>query len=572
MAYLPFSSEYDKHPVIAIHGLECEIFSSVHAIISELKKIRSGVLAFEVYPGCDLAQLKALILDELDADLVINVESYMKPKKTLEELLRPFVTEDRVFGTMCPYEVSDFYQQEQILALKEELRHVKGKVIIYGFGSVQIPYDHLVYLDINRWEIQLRFRQGMPNITAENGDEDVLRKFKRGYFVEWRVADRIKLAHYLQSDYLIDGNDPGQPCMITGRSFRIALDEIVSRPFRLTPYFDPGVWGGNWMEEVCKLEKAENNYAWAFDGVPEENSLCLHFGTAIFHFPAMNVVLFRPIELLGKKVVDRFGAEYPIRFDFLDTMGGGNLSLQVHPLPDYIKNTFGMKYTQDESYYILDAMPDSVVYLGLKDKVDPASFIRDLENANQGLSDFPDDKYINHFPAKKHDHFLIPAGTVHCSGKNTMVLEISSTPYIFTFKLWDWGRLGLDGLPRPVHINHGKNVIQYDRTTDWVKANLINRVEPLSIVEERTGLHELEFIETHRFTFRSVVTVNTHGSFNQCNLVSGRSAIITDPNNKFQPFEVHYAETFIIPESIRQFRIEPKYAQEECMMIQAYVR
>ncbi len=75
----------------------------------------------------------------------------------------------------------------------------------------------------------------------------------------------------------------------------------------------------------------------------------------------------------------------------------------------------------------------------------------DLRRAGSGEKPFDDDRFVNQIPAKKHDHFLIPAGTVHCSGAGTMVLEISATPYIFTFKLWDWGRLGLDGLPRPVH-------------------------------------------------------------------------------------------------------------------------
>ena len=80
--------------------------------------------------------------------------------------------------------------------------------------------------------------------------------------------------------------------------------------------------------------------------------------------------------------------------------------------------------------------------------------------AEKGEEIFPAEKYVNKISVKKHDHVLIPAGTVHCSGKNTMVLEISATLYIFTFKLCDWRRLGMDGLPRPIHLDHGMKNIQ----------------------------------------------------------------------------------------------------------------
>jgi mannose-6-phosphate isomerase class I len=93
---------------------------------------------------------------------------------------------------------------------------------------------------------------------------------------------------------------------------------------------------------------------------------------------------------------------------------------------------------------------DGCVYLGLKEGVDRERMIADLRAAQEDDTQFDTDKYVNKWPAKKHDHFLIPAGTPHCSGKN-LVLEISATPYIFTFKMWDWGRLGLDGRPRPIH-------------------------------------------------------------------------------------------------------------------------
>ncbi|WP_232055123.1 hypothetical protein [Vibrio taketomensis] len=113
---------------------------------------------------------------------------------------------------------------------------------------------------------------------------------------------------------------------------------------------------------------------------------------------------------------------------------------------------------------------------------------------------------------EKHDHFLIPAGTIHCSGSDSMVLEISATPYIFTFKLWDWDRLGLDGLPRPVHLEHGKEVIQWDRDTQWCQEHLVNTITLIAEGDgwrRKTGLHEREFIETRRHWFNKPVLHKT---------------------------------------------------------------
>src|SRR5437868_14293878 len=140
--------------------------------------------------------------------------------------------------------------------------------------------------------------------------------------------------------------------------------------------------------------------------------------------------------------------------------------------------------------------------------------IADLKSAQAGGPPFSAERYVNRWPAKKHDHFLIPAGTVHCSGANSMVLEISATPYIFTFKMWDWGRLGLDGKPRPIHLEHGFANIQWDRTPAWTQNNLINQIMPVAEGdgwrEERTGLHARQFIETRRHWFHETVAHNTH--------------------------------------------------------------
>jgi mannose-6-phosphate isomerase class I len=277
-------------------------------------------------------------------------------------------------------------------------------------------------------------------------------------------------------------------------------------------------------------------------------------------------------------VHERFGAEFPIRFDFLDTMGGGNLSFQVHPLTDYIRRTFGMLYTQDESYYLMDAGAGASVYLGLKTEVDRERMFRELDLAQKGGPPFDPDRYANRWPAKKHDHFLIPAGTVHCSGANALVLEISATPYIFTFKLWDWGRSGLDGRPRPIHLQHGQEVIQWERDTDWTRRELINRVSPVESgpgwIEERTGLHDLEFIETRRHWFTGPVAHHTRGGVNVLNLVEGSGAMVESPNGAFEPFQVHYAETFIIPAAIGPYRIRPLTERPAKLLatMKAYVR
>lgn len=573
MSYLNFKSEYDRFPKTTIKNHKA--FRGYDEIYQELnQKINnSSVVVFDYYPGVDEEEVYELI-KRFNFSLEINMHDIFKDGKTMTEQMKYNLTDDRVFGKMYYGNLLDFMDEEKLQRAKDKVNECKDSVIIYGVGAGLITHgDIYVYFDMARWEIQLRYRKGMPNYNATNYDEDILKKYKRGYFIEWRIADKHKAERFESFDYVVDTNASNDPKMISKDTFIESLKRLAQKPFRTVPYFDPGVWGGQWMKEVCNLDTNQSNYAWSFDGVPEENSILFDYDGVTFELPAMDLVLYQPKELLGEQVYSRFGAEFPIRFDFLDTMEGQNLSLQVHPLTEYIKKNFGMSYTQDESYYILDAKEDAHVYLGLKEGIDKEEMIRDLESAQRKEIVFDADKYINKFPAKKHDHFLIPAGTCHCSGKNAMVLEISATPYIFTFKLWDWQRLGLDGLPRPINIEHGKHVIQWNRTTEWVKENLVNAIYEVKEEEndckiEHTGLHELEFIETRRYTVKDNSFHKTYGTVNMLNLIDGKSAII---EGDFEPFIVHYAETFIIPASIKEYTIKP-YDCDEVKVLKAYVR
>lgn len=158
-----------------------------------------------------------------------------------------------------------------------------------------------------------------------------------------------------------------------------------------------------------------------------------------------------------------------------------------------------------------------------------------------------------------------------------MVLEISATPYIFTFKLWDWARLGLNGMPRPIHLKHGLANIRWERDREWVRKNLIHQIQEVAQGvgwrEESTGLHELEFIETRRHWFTEAVPHDTHGTLNVLNLVEGEEAVVESPENVFEPFVVHYAETFIVPACVGRYRISPtKKTRSPLATMKAFVR
>ena len=572
------TGRYVQFPRVQVNCPKARVSQDGAAIGKALRRAMQGrkVLCVECYPGVDQAEVLAC-LAPVGAELVLHSDDLaFEPEKMDAVLEADLLPDDPVFGIMTVRRLKDFFYPDKIEEARRRIEAAAGPVVVYGVGASLVhPGDVQVVADITRWEIQLRYRRGLSNWRTARTDLPKLKKYKRGFFAEWRWADREK-DHLLNTmNFYLDMTTEGSPAMVDGASYREALRQTARRPFRMVPYFDPGVWGGHWMKDHFELPENGSNYAWSFDGVPEENSLLLDFDGALIQTPALNLVLQQPRALLGERVHARFGKEFPIRFDMLDTVGGQNLSLQVHPLTEYIQNTFNMRYTQDESYYILDAGEDASVWLGVKEGVDPAAMERDLRLAQAGGAPFPAEKYINNIPVKKHDHVLIPAGTTHCSGANTMVLEISATPYIFTFKLWDWGRLDLDGKPRPIHIDHGMANIQFDRDTAWVQENLVGQTKVVSrqgdCLVERTGLHEREFIDTFRYTTSSSATVPQNGSVQVLNLVDGRRARLTSPTGAFAPFELHYAETCILPQAAGDYIIESPDGGQ-VMVIAASVR
>lgn len=559
-------STFDLAPVIPVPGTtENEIACGWKKVVRRILDHAPGTVAIETYQGVDVDRIFAELQGAASSEvMLVDTRLLMKTPGEIEFLTYPDVTDDPVFGRITRLDLRDFFPA----TIGVPTASGNARLVVIGPGaSLLLPEaDTTVYADMPRWEIQQRQRRGLVgNLGLPNRDAGAKELYKRSFFVDWRVLDRHKKTILPESDLYLESVDGDVPLLVSTSVLMKALGTVAQRPFKLKPFFDPGVWGGQWMRRVCGLEDDAPNYAWCFNCVPEENSLIIRLGGTNLEMPAINLVFFRTRELLGEPVQARFGAEFPIRFDFLDTMGGQNLSFQVHPSTQYIRDHFGMHYTQDESYYILAAKPEALVYLGLRDGVDPPRMRSELEAAQRGDPPFAAEEYVQTWPVRPHDHFLIPAGTPHCSGSESVVLEVSATPYIFTFKLWDWGRLDLDGRPRPINIEHGWKNIRWDRTTDWTRQNLVNRTVEIARGEgwreERTGLHELEFIETRRHWFSVPVTHDTGGkdlgTVHVLNLVEGQEVTITSEENRFSPCPVRYAETVVIPAAVGRYTVTP---------------
>lgn len=577
-------SNYDKQPATLVEGNIWQGWDAIRQEINNRSTVAAGktrcVIVVECYQGVHHEELWSE-LKALNVDHAFNTSAIFKTVDEVKQMTYPYITDDRLFGFRANFSMADFLDAQKLQNLRNELAGLSGVVLVYGHGAAVVAPDAdlLIYADMPRWEIQMRSRKHeVCGLGVDNYAEAPSYHYKRGYFVDWNVCDKLKKQLLPVAALWLDTTLAGQPKMITGDTLRKGLEKTAHQPFRVVPFFDPAPWGGHWMKDVCDLDRSVDNYGWCFDCVPEENSLYFKVQDVLFEMPSNNLVFFKTRDLLGEPVEARFGQDFPIRFDFLDTIGGGNLSLQVHPTTQYIRDTFGIYYTQDESYYLLDAEEGATVYLGLKTDVNSKEMIDALNESQETGKPFDAEKYVNRWPAKKHDHYLIPGGTIHCSGAGAMVLEISSTPSIFTFKLWDWGRLGLDGLPRPINIGHGSKVIQWERQTDFARKYLVNHVEQVAQGdgwrEERTGLHENEFIETRRHWFTGTVSHNTNGGVNVFNLVEGEEAVVESPTGAFEPFVVHYAETFIIPASVGEYTIRPygKSEGQQCGTIKAYVR
>ena len=340
---------------------------------------------------------------------------YLLSEEDLDKKLEPFLGgNDRIFGKHYPLSIESLYDPAKVIdsRINASLKRADKSgnlTIVYGNGSALVElYDELWYVDLPKDIIQERYREDKAqNITKIAKNFEAF--YKRSYFIEWPALNRHKRNTLSQLDLFIDYTFENEPSFITGDEYRKTLEQIAHTPFRVKPWFFPGPWGGQFMKGHMDLPKEQPNYAWSFELIVPENGIIVESDGNLLEFSFDSLMYQNNKEVLGN-AADQFIYEWPIRFDYLDTIDGGNLSTQVHPRPQYIKKQFGETYTQDETYYIVNSKPDSKVYLGLRTDCNLNEFKSALENSIAEEKEINIEKYVSTHPSKPHDLFFIPNG------------------------------------------------------------------------------------------------------------------------------------------------------------------
>ncbi len=575
---------YEKFPAFEIEkGKISAGYDNLANTISG--KIDSGlrVLVIDGYHGVNwelfTEQLKARLQDDTGKINWINFNECQKEEEKILKEIAPFLGgDDRIFGSHYPFGPEVFFDTEKVAKVRIEASVKRSDkagelTIIYGdCSSIVELWDELWYLDISKDKIQEKFREGkLKNIANHTANFEEF--YKRSYFVEWPAFNRLKKRLLPEINLFVDMINEETPSYMEGNEFREALNNLSENPFRVRPWFFPGPWGGQYMKGHMDLDKDNPNIAWSFELIVPENGLLFESGDNRLECSFDCAMFANNENILGKNAAKQFKYEWPIRFDYLDTIDGGNLSTQVHPRPDYIKKEFGETYTQDETYYIVNAKKDAKVYLGLTEECDLDEFKRTLEKSVEEEKEIDIEKFVNHETAKPHDLFLIPNGTVHCSGSGNMVLEISATPYIFTFKIYDYLRRDLEGKLRPINIERGFKNIRPERRGDWVKDNLVAKPK---LLEQGSDwkLFELynapyTFYNIERVEFDSEYEFDLDDKAYTVNLVEGEKVEVISESGRST--NLSYIETMLIPAAAKKIKLINK-GNTPCKMVLVYVR
>lgn len=531
-------------------------------------------LFLDGYVGAFFSTLCDRIGDEVADCVFLDLRDAWKSSAEMEEMLAESLPEDKVidpislFGKSIFRTIESLFDAEKAAALRKRIDEESGRhrlVVVYGCGATLFkrPGDLAAFLDVTPLETVLRIREHRIRNLGDAAKRPLPAIFRRMYYYDYEVCmhHRQEVIDHNQVEFYLDATMDDRLKMIPLDAFKQCMKIQLQSPFRATPVYLEGVWGGTFVKNLRRLPADMKNCAWVFDMIPNEVSLQIRIGQITFNIPFSTFFKANSVDLMGKESVERFQRVFPIRFNYDDTYGGsGNMSIQVHPPRAYNNEHFGEPFQQDESYYCVKTA-GSKTYLGLQDDCDVEEFYRCIDKAEKEHVPFDHDKYVNSFPSTEGDQFLLPGGTIHASGRNQVVLEIGSyTIGSYTFKLYDYLRKDLDGNPRPIHSVHGKNVLVTERRRSKIDGVL--RPAPKVVregegwKEEIVGEHDLIYFSLRRFSFDHEISDSTEGrKFHVLVLVKGDEILVYSKKNPSCCYHARYMDMVVVPASLGEYGI-----------------
>lgn len=558
------------------------------------KKESKLILALDGYISAQWNKTINLISQNLELKSVkiiaIDFSETFKSSDKLESELASYLETDRekdpvlLFGKLFNGEYEDLLDDRKLELLKEKLKEAKGKndgkkevIIVYGYGctinALRSLYDVICYFDVTPKEVMLRARRG----SLINLGDDIARPIKellrRCYYVDFEVALQLRrdLIKNDSIDFYVASNEPDNLKLIPRKSFDSIMSSLATYPMRCKPVYLEGVWGGHYIKKLRNLPDSMQNCAWVFDLIPMEVSIVVEAGKQLLEFPFFTFVQKEGEALMGADCVNKFGGYFPIRFNYDDSYhSSGNMSIQVHSGHKYNVENYNELGRQDESYYIVATGHGAKTFIGFNEDADPDEFIREVKKSEKEFSTVDYQKYINHIKSQPGTQVMLPAGTIHSSGRNQVVLEIGSLSVgSYTYKMYDYLRVDLDGIPRPIHTWHGERVLRKDRTTSWVKENLIQ--EPRLVqsgngwAEYIVGEHDLLYFSLRRLEFEKEIEGNTEGKFHVLTLIDGEKVLVQSLDNPELSYNQNYLDVVVIPANMGRYIIKNLGNQPVCI-------
>jgi mannose-6-phosphate isomerase class I len=541
---------------------------------------RPILVCMDGYSGVDWKKSVIQLQEQLAKDGVsataIDFSGCYKSADEIADLISSYETGDKTFGRMYPGKIEDLLDEKVVYRLRESLEKYRstrlpGVVVCYGPGAackaLASCYDLIIYMDLTREEVNRRAHKGLLTPLGQKGKDEARKgqpaylAGKRFYYIDFPILDRHRKSIRKKIHFYVDDTLSETPKMICREVFDEMISDAASGPIQLKSFHDEGIWGGQWLKKVRHLPKTMINCAWAYELMAYHMSVRLPIGDAFIETPFANLLDREPGRIMGQRIRRRFSGLWPIRVNYDDCWEGDDMAVQIHPDAAYIKKNFKEPLHQDESYYIVDATPDAYVHVGLKGGIDLARFFEAVQKAEAQRIPFDHREFVNVFPARPGDLFLLPAGTVHASGKGCVVLELSCTTDRYTFHLYDYLRPDLNGKLRDIHLRHAIAMVNKypGRTTAWVKKHLIQKPKLIrkgkDWTEHLIGKLDGYIPEIHRFEIASAVKDNTKGIFHILSLVRGSGITVAPERFPEKRFDLNFSETVIIPACLGPYSI-----------------